>query len=227
MADPALLFALPLSVQAYEEKEHLLQLLNTVDLVPDVVDTRIFAWGSTSYSSARYYKFLFANAPTDRGLDLIWESKCLPKLRIFVWLLMHDRLNTKDLMIRKHWHVEGGPMCVLCTNQILETRDHLFFDCPFATVCWDAVGILWDTQSLISPRMLAAKMAFGGPCFMEIFAAAAWNIWKARNDHIFKNHIHSFGSWRVKFLNDVLLHQHRVKPALVSPLIEWVRLSFT
>jgi hypothetical protein len=54
---------------------------------------------------------------------------------------MMDKLNTKDIMLRKHWHVEGGPACVMCDHQMLDTRDHIFFQCSFAANCWDRVGV--------------------------------------------------------------------------------------
>jgi hypothetical protein len=34
----------------------------------------------------------------------IWKSKCTPKIKTFFWLLANDRLNTKDMLIRKKLH---------------------------------------------------------------------------------------------------------------------------
>ena len=102
MTDMNSVYALPLSAQAFEEHAQIGTLLEAVSDDPTALDMRKFAWNSTTYTSAKYYKFLFAQAPRDKAIDLIWASKCLPKLRIFLWLLHHDRLNTKDLMLRKH-----------------------------------------------------------------------------------------------------------------------------
>jgi hypothetical protein len=44
--------------------------------------------------------------------------------------------------------------------------------------------MLWCNSSPIPERILLAKSNFIGPCFFEIFACAAWNIWKVRNDLI-------------------------------------------
>jgi hypothetical protein len=90
-----------------------------------------------TYKSAKFYKFMFSLIPPDHALRAIWKSRCLPKLRVFAWLLMKDQLNTKDLMLRKNWHIESGPYCVLCANQVLETRGHFFFDCSFTKSCRD------------------------------------------------------------------------------------------
>jgi hypothetical protein len=41
---------------------------------------------------------------------------------------------------------------------------------------------------------------------MEIFVCSAWNIWKERNDFIFKQQVPSLARWRVRFQSDLLLH---------------------
>jgi hypothetical protein len=225
--DLSLMFVLPLSAQAFQELSQIHMYLQGLVSGPNDKDTRVFPWGNSTYTSAKFYNFIFAQAPTDHALPSIWKSKCLPKLRVFAWLLMKDRLNTKDLIIRKSWKLDDGPSCVLCTNQMLETRDHLFFECPFAVACWEFTGIRWDSSELISPRFALARDSFIGPCFMEIAICAAWNIWKERNDLIFKQQNPSLRRWKVRFQSDLLLHQHRVKPAMVQPLLDWILATFT
>jgi hypothetical protein len=220
------LFALPLSVQAFDELSALQTLTNNLVIVPDSVDTRLFSWGTAQYTSARFYKFIFGAYPEDKTLKSIWKSKCLPKLRVFAWLLMMDRLNTKDLMMRKNWQVDGGTGCVLCNTLELETRDHLFFGCPYAAACWARLHIQWDCSLPISSRFLRARNLFKGPCFMEVFVCAAWNIWKDRNDLIFKAIDSSLARWCVRFKNDLHLHTFRVKPSLVQPLSDFVLTCF-
>jgi hypothetical protein len=225
--DLSLMFVLPLSAQAFQELSQIHMYLQGLVSGPNDKDTRVFPWGNSTYTSAKFYNFIFAQAPTDHALPSIWKSKCLPKLRVFAWLLMKDRLNTKDLIIRKSWKLDDGPSCVLCTNQMLETRDHLFFECPFAVACWEFTGIRWDSSELISPRFALARDSFIGPCFMEIAICDAWNIWKERNDLIFKQQNPSLRRWKVRFQSDLLLHQHRVKPAMVQPLLDWILATFT
>ena len=220
-------FALPLSTQAYNELMEVQAMVQDVVTDPDQTDSRTFPWGSSKYTSAKFYWFMFAATPVDRGLQSIWKSKCLPKLRVFAWLLMMDRLNTKDLMQRKNWHVDGGTRCVLGNADVLETSEHLFFLCPFAKSCWEKIGVSWDCSLHVSQRFLMAKNSFTGPCFMEAVICAAWNIWKERNDCIFRNQAHSRARWRVRFQSDLLLHKYRVKSSLVQPLLDWVLDTFT
>jgi hypothetical protein len=180
-------FALPISVQANKELSELQLVVDNLVSTEGMLDSRSFVWGKNSYSSARFYKFLFEAIPSDSGLTAIWKSKCLPKLRVFAWLLMMDRLNCKELMLRKKWNIEEGYDCVLCDSGALETRDHLFFQCPFAISCWQKIGISWNCHLQISDRFARAKQSFAKPCFMEIIICAAWNIWKERNDYIFND----------------------------------------
>ena len=82
-------------------------LLQNYTLITSEYDTKSFVWGSNSYTAAKFYNFAFAQVQCDVGFNSIWKSKCLPKLKVFLWLLYYDRLNTLDLMTRKHWQVEG------------------------------------------------------------------------------------------------------------------------
>jgi hypothetical protein len=130
---------------------------------------------------------MFASLPSDIALNEIWNSKALSKLKVFAWLLFLDRLNTRDIMQRKHWHLESGFNCELCRTNVLETVQHLFFECEFARQCWEFVNVNWDASVQLSQNYMTAKAAFNGPCFFDVFACATWNIWKIRNDLIF-NH---------------------------------------
>ena len=194
-------FVLPLSVQAFNELEQLNEMMSTLDLSLDDTDCdiRSFPWGSAQYTSAKFYNFLFSHTIQDPSLQAIWKSRCLPKLRVFAWLLQKDRLNTRDLMQRKHWHLDSGFTCALCSSNHVETRDHLFFDCNFAKTCWNSIGLIWDTSISISQRLDLARRNFIGPCFMEIVICAFWNIWRSRNDLIFKSQQPSLARWKVTF----------------------------
>jgi hypothetical protein len=58
---------------------------------------------------------------------------------------MNQRLNTKDLMMHKHFYVEFKD-CVLCDNCPQETLMHLFFECNYSQAFWWALNIEWDTD---------------------------------------------------------------------------------
>ena len=66
--DPEQHFALLLSTQAYEEYDQMVQTLNDVDTDSNLDDSHVFAWGNKSYSSAKYYKFIFSQSPHNTTL---------------------------------------------------------------------------------------------------------------------------------------------------------------
>jgi hypothetical protein len=224
---PTSLFALPLSVQAFEEFNDTQAWVRELQIDTSLNDTRSFCWGNNQYTSAKFYRFIFQAIPEDASLKLIWKSRSLPKLRVFAWLLIMDRLNTKDIMNRKNWIINSDNYCVLCHTQELETRDHLFFECSYASACWTKIEIDWDCSLPISQRIQSAKTMFAGPCFMEVFVCAAWNIWKDRNDLIFKTREANIARWNVRFQHDLQLHRYRIKHSLVQPLLDWIQTCFS
>jgi Fe-S cluster biosynthesis and repair protein YggX len=218
-------FHLPLSVEAFQEWQEMTQLISEVHLSEQQFDQRTFVWGA-KYTPSKFYKFLFARLPQDAALNAIWKSRAMPKLKVFTWLLFQDRLNTRDLMQRKHWFIDSGYNCVMCSQNMLETSQHLFFQCVFAQQCWDLLDIHWDFSRDFETNYTATKASFTGPCFFEIIACATWNIWKVRNDLIFNNISTDFGRWRVCFQSDLLLHRYRVKSGCIQPLVEWIASIF-
>jgi len=83
----------------------------------------------------------------------ISDSKCCNKLRLFSWLLLVDRVNTRNILKRKKHKLEGNNYnCVLCSNNIEETAFHLFFNCPFSQACWRLLEIHWDFAGDFFPK---------------------------------------------------------------------------
>ena len=122
-----------------------------------------------------------------RSFLWIWNSRCCNKLRVFSWLLLMDKLNTGNLLKRKKFKIEGNNYrCVLCASHREETTIHLFFTCPFATSCWQEIGIQWQYGIPFFQMLEIAKHNFNGSFFMEIFIIAAWQILKQRNGLIFE-----------------------------------------
>jgi hypothetical protein len=219
----ASMFYLPLFVQAFDEMQSLHTNLNELrNNIESGKDQWIYSLNNGVYSPSSYYKFLFEGLPAEIIFKWLWKSKCLPKLKVFAWLMIIDKINTKDMILRRHWHLNSGSECILCHNHMLETRDHLFFTCPFAARCWNYVQIQWLQKENISETFRATKQSFLGPCFMEVVVCATWNIWKERNGHIFQHQNPCFTRWRALFKKDILLTSHRVKFKHKEPLLSWL-----
>jgi hypothetical protein len=196
-------FVLPLSVEAYDKFQQVSQLIADHLTDSSAQDQRVFVWGSSKYAASKFYNLMFAQLPKDPALNAIWKSRSMPKLKVFAWLLMLDHLNTRELMIRKNWHLDSGPECVLRDEILIESRDHLYFDCSLAQQCWEDIGIQWDTSLQFTDRFIQSRRNYVGPCFLEVMVCVAWNIWEERNDYIFQGEQPSIGRWRVRFQNDL------------------------
>jgi hypothetical protein len=68
------------------------------------------------------------------SLSLLWKSRCQGKHKVFLWLLLNDRLNTRNLLRRKRFNIPSVN-CVLCSHGMEETIKHFIFECEFAQMC--------------------------------------------------------------------------------------------
>ena len=129
----------------------------------------IWFWNGTAkgYSPKLCFSHTFASESFNPLTAWIWKSSCTMKIKVFAWMLIMDRLNTKDMVERRHWHLEDGVSCVLCPLQTRETRDHLFFNCNFSVRIWNIcklIGLL-VTPWLIWSLMLAGVL--GSPSSLK------------------------------------------------------------
>jgi hypothetical protein len=125
------IFHLPLSRQAHEEMLQLQQIMMDVPL-SDCDDVWKFCWGD-SYTSAKFYSHIHSHISVPLVFKWIWKSSCTMKAKNLAWLLLRDRLNTRDLLQRRQWKVTNDKHCVMCPLKAYEDRVHLFFECNFST----------------------------------------------------------------------------------------------
>ena len=214
-------FYLPISPQALQEWNTLQNLIAHVSLNNED-DHWGYKWSHPGLQSKRVYSLFYDHLSVDLPLTFIWKSKCTLKLKVFLWLLMVDMLNTKDMLQRKNQAVPSGPNCILCSLSILEDFIHHFFGCPFATRCWNYCGIQWQSNLSFMPMIIEAKRNFSQVFFVEVVAVALWNIWRRRNDYIFNNITPTFNSWKSLFREDFTLLLHRVKAQDRPPWKSWL-----
>src|SRR3954463_9072817 len=89
---------------------------------------------------------MHSRMPDDTICKWLWKSKRTMKIKVFGWLLLFDMLNTKDLLVRRHWRSpHDNNVCVLCPTHAYEDRLHLFFSCNFSPRIWNYLQIDWPS----------------------------------------------------------------------------------
>jgi hypothetical protein len=94
---------------------------------------------------------------------------------------------------------------VLCNTGEIETIEHIFFDCPFASDRWTAIHVDWDASLPLQDRFTQARLSSNLPFFTEATLIAAWELWKLRNDKIFQRRAPTLALWLANFKNQGLL----------------------
>jgi hypothetical protein len=113
----------------------------------------------------------------------VWKAKIPLKIKIFFWYLRNGVVLTKDNLVKRQW--KGCTKCCFCAKH--ETIQHLFFDCPMATLMWGSVGFAFgikkpsDVQHLFGPwlRSFSKKQRD-----LVLIGMAA--LWISRNDLVFQ-----------------------------------------
>ncbi|XP_022032206.1 uncharacterized protein LOC110933284 [Helianthus annuus] len=130
-------------------------------------------------------------------VDGVWFSQCIPRHSFHLWLVIKNKLKTQDRLAA--W--EAGSVtnlnlmcCPLCrTNR--DSRDHLFFQCSFASKVWnevkcmiqmDNVDSTWQSIMSWMEQNASSKKTEHVICKLVI-AAAAYFIWQERNNCLFSN----------------------------------------
>lgn len=142
---------------------------------------------SCTFSTADTWEALHPQGETVFWHRQVWFQGRIPKHAFITWVIARNRLGTRDRM--RSWGLQVPATCILC-NAADETRQHLFFDCPYSTEVWTFFcsrlnlhppalfedGLRWLRNP--SPDefvKLVAKL---------VFQAALYSIWKERNVRI-------------------------------------------
>jgi hypothetical protein len=133
-------FQLPLSVQAYEQYLELNEAWGQIT-VTNAKDTWKLIWGSEIFSTKKTYRHLMGQSQVHQIYSLLWKNKCQPKHKVFYWLWLKNRLNTRNMLRRKNMTLESYT-CENCIWQKEETLYHLFLRCNFAKACWNSIGLI-------------------------------------------------------------------------------------
>ena len=83
---------------------------------------------SGKYSTKSMYQFLSHRGVINKRLKKLWACRLPMKLKVFLWLAVHGRLQTGAALKQKKW--KGSANCHICGE--VESVDHIFFRCVVA-----------------------------------------------------------------------------------------------
>jgi hypothetical protein len=212
------IFQLPLSVQAYEQFLELDETWGQIT-VTNTKDAWKLIWGADNFSTKKTYRHLMGQAQVHQIFRSLWKNKCQPKHKVFFWLWLKNRLNTRDMMRRKNMTLES----YTCIWQKEETLYHLFLKCNFAKACWNSISL--TPPRITNPVDAAAnlKQQLNVPFSMEIVILMTWSIWKCRNAWLFQDKDPTVQQCKNEFVKELHLVTHRAKGRFDSAIPEWLQ----
>ena len=214
------LFQLPLSQTAFVQLMNVQQVVDNLVLSDDK-DKWTFCWGSDYFVPSKVYRLLIGHSTLDPVYKWLWKSCCQPKHKVFFWLLLKDRLSTRNILRRRNLHLDSYT-CVLCTSLAEETLEHLFLDCPFSAMCWNIINVVIPLQSTFPDIFSQIRDQLASPFAMNAIILISWAIWNVRNELIFSGVQISLANSKRIFFRELSLLQHRIKPALLPQFLAWI-----
>lgn len=168
------------------------------------------------------YNLLLGSHQVIPAITWLWKSCSQLKHKIFFWLLIMNRLNTREMLLRKSFFIEDYT-CPVCNTFTLESRDHLFFHCRFAQHCWQYICPQWTpVDSHIQGQIHNIRQKLNLPFAMDIIIHVSWAIWNTRNDFIFNNVKPSLYACRQRLKQELKLLTYRATRKSLAALPQWV-----
>jgi hypothetical protein len=110
------------------------------------------------------------------------------KIKAFIWLIIRDRILTKNSLAKKGW--KGSILCEFCGCN--ESINHLFFECPLAKYNWSVASCAFGVESKpesffdLCQNWLQKFTGKDRVVVMLGTAALLSNLWKTRNSACFQ-----------------------------------------
>ncbi|CAN1319426.1 hypothetical protein LINPERPRIM_LOCUS31216 [Linum perenne] len=117
---------------------------------------------------------------------LVWKGLRIPKHSLQVWLIIKNRLATRESMVS--WGFPVNVSCLLCDAGI-DSRDHLFMDCNFTCAVMEA--FLPDFSRATWDRHFSQAVAeLNGTNLQMVSRSLGWRmvlscVWKERCRRVF------------------------------------------
>lgn len=116
----------------------LLSFLTTISPAngPDVPKWIINGNTHKSFISRLVWEAIRPHLPVKAWAPLLWHKGLIPRHATTTWLFILDRNPTLDRLLS--WGLDVDTICLLCGNAD-ESRNHLFFECPYSVEVWSSI----------------------------------------------------------------------------------------
>ena len=92
---------------------------------------------SKRYKTAQIYWEIKGAEAQVPWATVVWTNGGIPKHNFLAWLFMLNRCPTRDRLLA--WGLPVDGTCLLC-NLGPESRDHLYFQCPYSYRIWSEIS---------------------------------------------------------------------------------------
>jgi hypothetical protein len=118
-------------------------------------DSLIWNWEANGiYSVKSMYAVINFGGIKPVNIHCVWKIKIPPKIHFFLWLLFHNKLLTRDNLVKRQ--SVDDLTCVFCNE--LESCQHLFFDCVVASELWKEVCSVLEIGLVISNMHVVSSL---------------------------------------------------------------------
>ncbi|XP_062102336.1 uncharacterized protein LOC133812574 [Humulus lupulus] len=179
------------------------------------VDLSYFA--ALRYSIKAGHDLLFEQPLAVSWSKIVWDRLSIPKHRFVIWLVMLQRLRTRDQLHKFKPLVDHS--CLLCGGDN-ESIGHLFFHCHYSSACLQKLkqGMGWNSASLNLLHLIrwihkAKRMSIIRKNIMyAALEALVYHIWRVRNDVYWNKKL-----WHVDNTVQRVVRESQVRITLVMP----------
>ena len=173
--------------------------LDCLHLSSSVSDARSLSLSSSGLFTVKSFFLALSHcsgSPLVFPTKFVWNSQVPFKVKFFVWLVVHKKVNTNDLLqLKRPYKALNPDICKLCMKKA-ESTGHLFLHCSLTMGLWHKLFQLAKTD-WVSPRSIFDMLSinyngFGlfkrGIVLWQVASIALiWVVWRERNARIFED----------------------------------------
>ncbi|RVW38710.1 Transposon TX1 uncharacterized 149 kDa protein [Vitis vinifera] len=180
-----------------EDLEDLMRSIDDLYLSPSVPDARLWPLSSSGLFSVKSFFLALSQSsgsPQNFPSKFVWNSQVPFKVKSFVWLVAHKKVNTNDMLqVRRPYKALSPDICILCMKHG-ESANHLFLHCSLTIGLWHRLFQLaemdWVPPRSIYDMMFIKFKGFGNSkrgivLWQAASIALIRVVWWERNARIF------------------------------------------